>query len=102
MFKRKTREPLASEATDNIHPWEMLDEAGIATHTARLRDSRPDRNLIAFARRLDRDALAGFDKGPGGRGKVVVVVEGVDAGEGATETAYPGFGAWFDAALGEA
>ena len=102
MFKRKTREPLASEATDNIHPWEMLDEAGIAAQTARLRDVRPGRNLVAFARRLDPDAVAGFDKGPDGTGKAVVVVEGVDAGERASETAYPGFGAWFDAALADA
>lgn len=100
MFKRKTREPLASEAADNIRPWEMLGEAEIAAHTARLRAARPDRHLIAFARRLDKDAVACFDKGPDGAGKVVVVVE--TTGEGETETAYPGFGAWFDVALADA
>ena len=102
MFKKKQREPLASEATDNIHPWEMLDEAGIAAHTARLRERWPDRHLIAFARRLDRDALAAFDKGPDGAGKAVIVVEGLDGKGEPTETPLPGFGAWFDAALADA
>ena len=102
MFKRKPRELTTEDAPDNIHPWEMLEEAGIAAHTARLREARPDRNLIAFARRVDTDAVAGFDKGPDGAGKAVVVLEGFTAGEGAAETVYPGFGAWFDVALADA
>ena len=102
MFKRKPRELTTEDAPDNIHPWEMLDDAGIAAHTARLRERFPDRHWIAFARRLDRDALAAFDKGLEGAGKAVVVVEGLDGTGEPTETPLPGFGAWFDAALADA
>lgn len=101
MFKRKQRELTMADAPDSIAPWEMLDEAGIAAQTARLREHRPGQTLIAFAKRLDKDALACFDKGADGTGKAVLVVEN-PAGPGeAAERRYPGFGEWFDAALAD-
>ncbi len=102
MFKRRTQEPTAEDAPDSLAPWQMLEEEEITAHTARLRERWPDRHWIAFARRLDRDALAGFDKGPDGAGKAVVVVEGLGGAGEPAEQAYPGFGAWFDAALSDA
>ena len=101
MFKRKKKELMAEDAPDSLAPWEMLDEAEIDAQTARLRAHRVERNLTAFARRLDKDALACFDKGPDGAGKAVLVLEGLDAPGGATERRYQGFGEWFDAALAD-
>ncbi len=98
MFKRKQKELTAADAPDSIAPWEMLDEAEIESQTNRLRERRPGRNLVAIARRTDTDAVACFDKGPDGSGKAVLVVEGLD---GAAERHYPGFSAWFDAALAD-
>ena len=86
MFKRKRKELTTEDASDSLAPWEMLDEAGIAEQTARLEGRRPGRGLEAIARRLDMDAVACFDKGP----------------DGAAERHYPGFSAWFDAALQDA
>ena len=102
MFKRKQKELMAADGPDSIAPWEMLDEAEIESQTDRLRERRPGRNLVAIARRTDTDAVACFDKGPDGAGKAVLVVEGLDAPEGAAERHYPGFSAWFDAALKDA
>ena len=99
MFKRKQKELLASDAPDSIEPWEMLSEEGIEKQTAWLRGRRTEPSLIAFARRLDTDALACFDKGPDGAGKAGLVLEHFDAPGGATERRYAGFGEWFDAAL---
>jgi len=100
MFKRKPKELTVEDAPDSIAPWEMLDEAGIAAQTARLVSYFPTRHLIAFARRLDKDAIACFDKGPEG-GKAVIVIENGDALETMAERRYSGFGEWFDAALAE-
>lgn len=102
MFKRKQKELLATDAPDSIEPWVMLEEAEIESQTAWLRERRMERNLIAFARRLDTGAVACFDKGPDGSGKAVLVLEGFDAPGGATERRYGGFGEWFDVALSEA
>jgi len=102
MFKRKRKELTTEDASDSLAPWEMLDEAGIAEQTARLEGRRPGRGLVAIARRLDTDAVACFDKGPDGAGKAVLVLEGLDAPDGAAERHYPGFSAWFDAALQDA
>ncbi len=96
MFKRRTKEPTAEDAPDSLAPWQMLEEEEIADYTARLHAELAGRNLTAFARRLDRAAVAAFDKGPDGAGKAVVVREPDGA-----ERPYPGFGAWFDAALAE-
>ncbi len=101
MFKRKRKEQTTEDAPDSIAPWEMLDETGIDAQTARLRERRVE-PLIAFARRVDTDAVACFDKGPDGAGKAVLILEGFDAPGGATERRYPGFGEWFDAALADA
>jgi hypothetical protein len=101
MFKRKQKELLASDASDGIEPWLMLEEDDIEAQTAWLRERRVERNLIAFARRLDKDALACFDKGPEGTSKTVLVLEDFDAPGGATERRYGGFGEWFDAALAD-
>ena len=101
MFKRKQKELMASDAPDSIEPWVMLEEAEIESQTAWLRERRMERNLIAFARRLDKDTLACFDKGPDGTSKAVLVLEDFDAPGGATERRYAGFGEWFDAALTE-
>ncbi len=101
MFKRKQKELLASDAPDSIAPWVMLEEAEIESQTAWLRERRTERNLIAFARRLDKDAVACFDKGPDGTSKAVLVLEEFEAPGGATERRYAGFGEWFDAALME-
>lgn len=102
MFKRRQKELTSEDAPDNIAPWEMLDEAEIETQTAWLRERRVERNLIVFARRLDKDAVACFDKGPDGTGKTVLVLEDFDVPGGATERHYKGFGEWFDAALADA
>ncbi len=102
MFKRRQKEQTTEDAPDSIEPWEMLDEAGIESQTARLGEHWPGRNLVAIARRLDTDAVACFDKGADGAGKAVLVVEDLDAAGGATERHYKGFGEWFDAALADA
>lgn len=102
MFKRRQKEPTVEDAPDSIAPWEMLDEAEIETQTDRLRERWPGRNLVAIARRVDTDAVACFDKGPDGAGKAVLVVEGLDAADGAAERHYKGFSDWFDAALADA
>lgn len=100
MFKKKqTRELTVEDAPDSIALWEMLEEADIAKLTDRVQAQFPGRTLVAFAKRLDQDTVACFDKGPDGVGKAVLVLEGLDAPERAAERRYPGFSAWFDAAL---
>ena len=101
MFKKKQPELTVEDAPDSIAPWEMLEEAEITAQTARVGAQFPGRALVAFARRMDRDAVACFDKGPDGTGKAVLVLENLDAPELAAERRYPGFSAWFDAALAE-
>ncbi len=101
MFKKKQRELTVEDAPDSIAPWEMLEEAEIAAQTARLDARFPGRGFVAFARCLDRDALACFDKGTDGTGKAVLVWENIDALELTAERRFPGFVAWFDAALAE-
>ncbi len=101
MFKKKQRELTVEDAPDSIEPWEMLEEAEIAAQTARVDARFPGRGFVAFARRLDKDAVACFDKGPDGTGKAVIVLENVDAPELTAERRFPGFVAWFDAALAE-
>ena len=102
MFKRKRKEATVEDAPDSIAPWEMLDEAEIESQTGRLRARRPGRNLVAFARRLDTDAVACFDKGPDGVGKAVLVFEDLGAEDGGAARHYKGFTDWFDAALADA
>lgn len=102
MFKKKSEELTVQDAPDSIAPWEMLDDAGIAAGTARLRQRYPFRDLTAIARRLDRDALACFDKGPNGTGKAVLVFDSLAEPNQTTERRYAGFGEWFDAALADA
>ena len=99
MLKRTAKEPTTEDAPDSIAPWEMLDDAGIAAYTARLRERDPLRNLTAFARRMDQDTVACFDKGPDGKGKAVLVVRHLDDPAQTKEHRYPGFSAWFDDAL---
>ena len=101
MFKKKQRELTVDDAPDSLAPWEMLEEAEIAAQTARVAARCQGRALVAFARRLDTDAVACFDKGVDGTGKAVLVLEGLDAPELAAERLYPGFSAWFDDALAE-
>ena len=101
MFKRREKEPITEDATDSIAPWEMLDEVQIAAQTARLQNRLPGRTLLAMARRADTDAVACFDKGPDGTGKTVLVVTGLDGPGSPAEVHYPGFSAWFDAALAD-
>lgn len=101
MFKRKQKELLASDAPDSIAPWEMLSEEGIERQTAWLSQRRTEPHLIAFARRLDSDALACFDKGQDGLGKAVLVLENFESPGGAVERRYAGFGEWFDTALAD-
>ena len=101
MFKKKQPELTVEDAPDSIAPWEMLEEAEIAAQTARLGAHFPGRGFIAFAKRLDQDAIACFDKGPDGTGKAVLVWENLDAPEDRAERHYPGFVAWFDAAVAE-
>ncbi len=69
MFKKKQRELTVEDAPDSIAPWEMLEEAEIAAQTARLEARFPGRGFVAFAKRLDKDAIACFDKGPDGTGQ---------------------------------
>ena len=101
MFKKKQRELTVEDAPDSIAPWEMLEEAEIAAQTARLDARFPGRGFVAFARRLDKDAVACFDKGLDGTGKAVLVWENINAPELTAERRFPGFVAWFDAALAE-
>ena len=101
MFKKKTRELTVEDAPDSLAPWEMLEDAEIAAQTARLHARFPGRGFVAFARRLDRDAVACFDKGPDGTGKAVLVWENLDAPAETAERRFPGFIAWFDAALAD-
>ncbi len=101
MFKKKQRELTVDDAPDSLAPWEMLEDAEIAAQTARLEARFPDRGFVAFAKRLDRDAVACFDKGPDGTGKAVLVWENLDAPAETAERRFPGFIAWFDAALAE-
>ena len=101
MLRKKQRELTVADAPDSIEPWEMLDEAEIAAQTARTEARFPGRTLIAFAKRLDKDAVACFDKGPDGAGKAVLVLENLDSPDLTAERRYPGFSAWFDAALAD-
>ena len=101
MFKKKQKELTVDDAPDSLAPWEMLEEAEIAAQTARVAARCQGRTLVAFARRLDRDAVACFDKGMDGTGKAVLVLEALDAPELAAERRYPGFSAWFDDALAD-
>ncbi len=101
MFKKKQKELTVDDAPDSLAPWEMLEDAEIAAETARVAARLQGRTLVAFARRLDMDAVACFDKGMDGTGKAVLVLEGLDAPELAAERRYPGFSAWFDDALAD-
>ena len=102
MFKRTVKEPTTEDAPDSIAPWEMLDDAGIATYTAQVRERDPLRNLTAFARRTDQDTVACFDKGADGAGKAVLVLRHIGDPAQTKELRYPGFSAWFDDALAAA
>ena len=102
MFRRTSKEPMAEDASDSIAPWEMLEEAGIATWTAQVRAYAPLRALTAFARRIDQETVACFDKGTDGQGKAVVVLRHLDDPAQTKELSYTGFGAWFDDALAAA
>ena len=97
--KKKQRELTVEDAPDSLAPWELLEEADIAAQSARISAQMPGRTLVAFAKRLDTDTIACFDKGPDGNGKAVLVLEQLDAPELRAECRYPGFSAWFDAAL---
>ena len=103
MFKKKPQRELTVEddAPDSLAPWEMLGEAELAAETARAEARYPRRGLVAFAKRLDLDAVACFDKGTDGTGKAVLVLEHLDTPELTAERHYPGFSAWFDAALAD-
>lgn len=101
MFKKKQRELTVDDAPDSIAPWEMLEEVEIAAQTTRLDARFPGRGFVAFAKRLDTDAVACFDKGTDGTGKAILVLEHLDAPELTAERRFPGFVAWFDAALAE-
>ncbi len=94
MFKKRKKEPMA--APDSIAPWEMLHDDEILLVTATLKPRYP--TLTAFARRVDTGSLACFDKGPDGTAKGVVVINQ----EHTERKVYPGFTAWFDAALADA
>ena len=99
--KKKQRELTVEDAPDSLAPWELLEEADIAVQTARVSARVQGRTLVAFARRLDTDAVACFDKGVDGTGKTVLVLEQLDTPELRAERRYPGFSAWFDAALAD-
>ena len=99
MFKKKPEVPTTEDAPDSIAPWEMLEDAVIAIYTAKLRERDPLRNLTAFARRIDQDTVACFDKGADGKGKAVLVLRHFDDPAQTKEHRYPGFSAWFDDAL---
>ena len=99
--KKKPRELTVDDAPDSLAPWEMLEETEIAAQTARVSARFQGRTLVAFAKRLDTDAVACFDKGVDGTGKAVLVLEQLDAPELRAERRYPGFSAWFDAALAD-
>lgn len=102
MLRRHNAEPTTEDAPDSIAPWEMLEDAGIAEWTARLRERAPLRALTAFARRIDEQTVACFDKGADGKGKAVVVFRRLDDPAQTKELPYSGFGAWFDEALAAA
>jgi hypothetical protein len=99
MLKRQPPELTTEDAADSIAPWEMLEDDEIATLTAQLRERDPLRNLTAFARRIDQDTVACFDKGADGKGKAVLVLRHFDNSAQTKELRYPGFGAWFDDVL---
>ena len=102
MLKRTPKDPTTEDAPAGIAPWEMLDEAGIAAYTAQVRERDPLRNLTAFARRLDQDTIACFDKGADGKSKAVAVLRLGDDSAPPKEHRYPGFSAWFDDVLAAA
>ena len=99
--RQKQRELTVDDAPDSIAPWELLEDAEIAAQTARVAARLQGRTLVAFARRLDTDAVACFDKGVDGTGKAVLVLEGWNVPDGLAERRFPGFSAWFDAALAD-
>jgi len=99
--KKKQRELTVDDAPNSLAPWELLEEAEIAKQTTRVSAQMSGRTLVAFARRLDTDAVACFDKGADGTGKAVLVLEQLDTPELRAERRYPGFSAWFDAALAD-
>ena len=102
MFKKRVPDPTTEDVPDSIAPWEILDDAGIASRTAAVRERHPLRNLTAFARRVDQDTLACFDKGDDGKSKAIVVLRHLDDAAQTKEQRYPGFSAWFDDALAAA
>jgi poly(3-hydroxybutyrate) depolymerase len=99
VFQRKPKTLTTEDAPASIAPWEMLDDAEIASSTARVRERDPLRNLTAFARRVDQDTVACFDKGADGKSKAVVVLRHGGDSTKAEEHRYSGFSAWFDDAL---
>jgi hypothetical protein len=99
MFRKTPKELTTEDAPDSIAPWEMLEDAGIADWTERVRERIPARELIAFAHRSDEGTLACFDKGPDGRGKAVLVLQRFDDPAQTQERRYVGFSAWFDDVL---
>lgn len=98
MFRKKVDERTTEDAPDSIAPWEMLEDDEIASLSVRARELMPERHLAAFARRIDEPHCACFDRGEDGKGKSIAVVN-TKTGEIVTE--YPGFTAWFDAALAD-
>lgn len=98
MFKKKNTEPTTLDAPDSIAPWELLDDADIATISARIKSHHPSENYTAFAKRIDNQIRACFDKGQDGTGKSIALI---DVSNGEIVKRYPGFGAWFDDAVEE-
>lgn len=96
-FKKRHKEPAASDAPDSLGPWEMLHEDEIASISVRLREYDEGRRLTAFARRTDIGAFAAFDQDEAGKNKGVVVIF-----PDGRERPFASFGAWFDAALADA
>jgi hypothetical protein len=101
MSAKKSDDLTTEDAPDSILPWEMLDDAGIASASARLKGSLPELYLTAFARRVDTKVIACFDKGEDGKGKAILLIDEKAPPDRKVVKKFSGFGEWFDTAIAD-
>jgi len=87
-----------SESLD-IGPWQILLGKWLRVRNEGLKKRFPDRNLVPFARRLDNDDVACWDRGESGR---VYIVHDFSAPGWEQRIEYGSFVAWYQAAREEA
>lgn len=90
---------VVNEGVFDIGPWQFLKGQWLRVRMSGLRQRFPDRDLVPFARRLDSDDIACWDRQQLG---AVSVVHDFCAPGWEKREAYDSFSSWYEAAQVEA